>query len=113
MLKIVADDADRDDLAATLDGLVSEGARRMLVAALEAEVAGYVERHLEHVDAEGHRMVVRNGKASERTLVTGAGALRVRAPRVNDRRDGRRFSSSILPAYARRSPKVADVLPVL
>ena len=58
-------------------------------------------------------LVVRNGKAAERTLLTGAGALRVRAPRVNDRREGRRFSSYILPAYARRSPKVGDVLPVL
>ena len=45
--------------------------------------------------------------------MTGAGALRVRAPRVNDRREGHRFSSYILPKYARRSPKVGDVLPVL
>ena len=113
MLKIVADEVDRDDLAATLDGLVLEGARRMLMAGLEVEVADYVERHEQLVDEAGHRMVVRNGKAAERTLLTGAGALRVRAPRINDRREGRRFSSSILPAYARRSPKVDDVLPVL
>jgi hypothetical protein len=46
-------------------------------------------------------------------LVTDAGALAVRAPRINDRREGRRFSSYILPKYARRSPKVADVLPIL
>jgi len=115
MLKIVAGDADRDDLTAlVLDELVAEGARRMLVTALEAEVADYVERHRELVDAEsGHRLVVRNGRAEERTLVTGAGALKVRAPRVHDKREGHRFSSSILPRYARRSPKVADVLPVL
>ena len=56
---------------------------------------------------------MRNGNAAERTLVTGAGALKVRAPRVHDRREQYRFSSSILPRYARRSPKVADVLPVL
>ena len=47
------------------------------------------------------------------SLVTGAGSLAIRAPRVNDRREGHRFSSHILPKYARRSPKVADVLPVL
>jgi len=41
MLKIVPDDADRDDLSATLDELVAEGARRMLIAGLEAEVADY------------------------------------------------------------------------
>ena len=113
MLKIVADGTDRDDLAGTLDELVADGARQMLTAALEAEVADYVERHHQLRDAEGYRLVVRNGKAAERTLLTGAGALPVRAPRVNDRRAGHRFSSYILPRYARRSPKVGDVLPVL
>ena len=113
MLKIVNDDTDRDDLAATLDELVSEGARQMLTAALEAEVANYVERRTGLVDEAGLRLVVRNGRAAERTLVTGAGALKVRAPRVHDRRHGFGFSSYILPRYARRSPKVADVLPVL
>ena len=113
MLKIVTEDAEGDDLAATLDELVSEGARRMLMAGLEAEVSDYVDRHVSEVDEAGRRLVVRNGKAAERRLLTGAGALRVRAPRVNDRRVGHRFSSSILPAYARRSPKVGDVLPVL
>ena len=85
----------------------------MLMAGLEAEVAAYVESCEELVDERGYRLVVRNGRAGERTLVTGAGALRVRAPRVNDRREGHRFSSYILPKYARRSPKVGDVLPVL
>ena len=83
------------------------------MADLEAEVADYIGRHEGLVDEAGRRLVVRNGKAAERPPVTGAGALRVRAPRVHDRRDGRRFSSYILPAYACRSPKVADVLPVL
>ncbi len=113
MLKIVPDDTDRDDLAATLDELVAEGARRMLMAGLEAEVADYIERHQGLIDEAGHRMVVRNGRAEERNLMTGAGSLPIRAPRVNDRRDGHVYSSYILPKYARRSPKVADVLPVL
>ncbi len=88
MLKIVTDDTDRDDLATGLDELVTEGARRMLVAALETEVADYIARHQHLVDESGHRLVVRNGKAKERTLVTGAGALQVRAPRVHDKRGG-------------------------
>ncbi|MCL1692798.1 MAG: IS256 family transposase [Actinomycetia bacterium] len=113
MLKIVIDDAERDDLATSLDELVAEGARRMLVAGLETEVADYIARHEALIDETGHRLVVRNGRAEERSLVTGAGALKVRAPRVNDRREGRRFSSYILPRYARRSPKVGDVLPIL
>jgi transposase-like protein len=113
MLKIVTDDADRDDFATTLDELVAEGARRMLEAGLETEVAGYIERHAGLVDEAGHRLVVRNGRAAERSLMTGAGSLAIRAPRVNDRREGHRFSSYILPRYARKSPKVGDVLPVL
>ena len=59
----------------------------MLIAALETEIAGYIESHEELVDEWGYRLVVRNGKAAERTLVTGAGALKVRAPRINDRRE--------------------------
>jgi transposase-like protein len=113
MLKIVTDDSDRDPLAMALDELVTEGARRMLVAALETKVADYIARHRHLVDERGHRVVVRNGKAKERTLVTAAGGLKIEAPRVHDRRQGHRFSSYILPKYARRSPKVADVLPVL
>ena len=75
MLKIVPDDTDRDDPAGTLDELVTEGAQRMLTVALEAEVADYVDRHRELVDEAGRRLVVRNGRAAERTLVTGAGGL--------------------------------------
>ena len=113
MLKIVTDDAVSDDLASPLDELVAEGARRMLMAGLEAEVADYIARHQELVDETGWRLVVRNGRAAERNLMTGAGSLPVQSPRVNDRREGHRFSSYILPRYARRSPKVADVLTVL
>ena len=112
MLKIVTDGSDRES-ASPLDELVAEGARRMLAAALEAEVSDYVNRHVDEVDDAGHRLVVRNGRAPERSLVTGAGALKVQAPRVDDRREGRRFSSYILPRYARRSPKVTEVLPIL
>jgi hypothetical protein len=88
MLKIVTDGIDRDDLSLVLDELVTEGARRMLLAGLEAEVADYVERHAGELDAAGRRLVVRNGRAEERTLVTGAGGLKLRAPRVHDRPRG-------------------------
>jgi transposase-like protein len=104
--------------AATLDELAREGARRMLMAALEAEVAAYIEEHQQERDARGHRLVVRNGKAQSRTVVLGSGAVEVQAPRVDDRRvddqgQRRRFTSEILPPYMRRSPKVAEVLPIL
>jgi putative transposase len=117
MLKIVENEAVREE-GYTLDALAREGARRMLMSALEEEVTAYVERHAEARDGEGRRLVVRNGQARARGITCGAGTLEVRAPRVNDRRVGeegerRRFTSRILPPYMRRSPKVAEVLPVL
>jgi putative transposase len=102
-----------------LDELVAEGARRMLAAALEAEVDAYVSSLIDERGGDGKRLVVRNGHAVPRSLVTGAGPIEVRAPRVNDRRvdevtgERHRFRSSILPPWARKSPKVAEVLPLM
>lgn len=108
-----------DEVVVTLDELAREGARRMIAAALEVEVDEYVASFVEEVDEDGKRLVVRNGRAKERGLTVGSGTMRLRAPRVNDKRvdadsgERKKFSSRILPAYARRSPKVTDVLPVL
>jgi putative transposase len=105
--------------AATLDELAREGARRMIAAALEAEVEEYVSSFADELDEHGRRLVVRNGRAKERRVTVGSGTVALRAPRVNDKRvceetgERRRFSSGILPRYARRSPRVTDVLPVL
>jgi putative transposase len=91
----------------------------MLAAALQADVAAYIDAHAGEVDENGYRLVVRNGYHGERKVVTAAGAVPVRAPRVNDRRidaetgERRRFSSAILPAWARKSPQVAEVQPLL
>jgi transposase-like protein len=114
MLRIIASEqAEQDALKLDLDALVREGARRMLLAALKAEVDEYVTQHADHRDATGHALVVRNGVAEPRTVTTAAGALEIQAPRVHDRREGRHFTSAILPPWARRSPKVTEVLPVL
>ncbi len=120
MLRVVGSEAARDEVGgrSLLDEIAREGARRMLVAALETEVAAYLEAHGDARDDEGHALVVRNGKGRTRKITLGAGTIPVSAPRVNDRRidpDGerRRFTSRILPPYMRRSPKVAEVLPVL
>ena len=114
MLRIVASEqAEQDALKLDLDGLVREGARRMLLAALRAEVDEYVAQHADHRDEVGHALVVRNGVAEPRSVTTAAGELEIQAPRVHDRREGRRFTSAILPPWARRSPKVTEVLPVL
>ncbi|WP_420917837.1 IS256 family transposase [Rhodococcus rhodochrous] len=102
-----------------LDEIVRDGARQMLAAALQAEVADYIARHAGETDENGHRLVVRNGYHVKREVITAAGAVAVKAPRVNDRRtdpvtgERKRFSSAILPAWARKSTQVSEVLPLL
>jgi putative transposase len=119
MLSVVTDEHARAELTGDLDELVREGARRMLAAALEAEVAAYVAAHADLLDERGHRLVRRNGHAPARQLATAAGPVEVTRPRVDDRRvdpvTGRRaqFHSVLLPRWCRRSPKVAEVLPLL
>jgi transposase-like protein len=86
----------------------------MIAAALEVEVEQYVQslRHLR--DEEGRALVVRNGKSHhERTVNLGAGSIKMKAPRVNDRRPDQRFVSQILPPYMRRSPRLEEALPIL
>ena len=97
----------------SLDELARAGARRMIAEALQLEADEYVAqlRHLR--DAQGHAQVVHNGRAQERTLTLGVGAISLRAPRVDDRRPGEAFSSRILPPYMRRSPRLEEALPIL
>jgi putative transposase len=121
MLKVAGTEAVEEngvDGRSLLDDIAREGARRMLVVAFETAVAAYVEAHRDARDDDGHALVVRNGKGRTRKVTVGSGTISVSAPRVNDRRidqDGerRRFTSRILPPYMRRSPKVAEVPPVL
>ncbi len=76
MLSVVADERTRAVLRGDLDELVREGARRMLAAALEAEVDDYLAAHAAERDEAGRRLVVRNGHAREREVTTAAGAIR-------------------------------------
>ncbi|MCW2660761.1 MAG: transposase, Mutator family protein, partial [Mycobacterium sp.] len=104
MLKVVHDadgsNENRTAGASLLDEIVRDGARAMLAAALQAEVTAYIDAHVGEVDENGYRLVVRNGYHGEREVLTAAGAVGVRAPRVNDRRidaetgERRRFSSA-------------------
>jgi putative transposase len=99
--------------ALDLDALARAGARRMLAAALDLEVAQYIAQHQGERDEDGRRLVVRNGRARPRKVTMGAGTVEVRAPRVNDRREGAKFTSAILPPWLRRSPNVDATLPIL
>ena len=119
MLRVLTDDDARAELTAGLDEIVREGARRMLAAAIEAEADGYVAAFADERDDDGRRLVVRNGHAEPRTIVTAAGGIEIKAPRVNDRRvdaeTGERlgFKSVIVPPWCRKSPKVSEVLPLM
>ena len=103
----------RDEICSTIDELVRRGAQRMLEAALQAEVENYIQRHNQGRDDNGHALVVRNGRSQERTVQCGAGELKIKAPRVDDKRDGQKFSSSILPPYMRKTPRLEEAVPVL
>lgn len=114
MLKVLGGrEGDQSEPGMDLDGLAREGARRMIAAAMEAEVAEYVARHRGERDGAGRALVVRNGRARPRKVTLGAGTVEIKAPRVHDGREGEKFTSRILPPYMRRSPKVAETLPIL
>jgi putative transposase len=118
VLTVVNDDVSTRD-GSLIDEIVREGARRMLAAALEAEVNAYIAEFAAERDEAGRRLVVRNGYHLPRKVATAAGAVEVKAPRVNDKRideatgERRRFSSTILPPWCRKSPKIGEVLPLL
>ena len=100
-----------------LEIIVREGARKMLQAALEAEIEEHLSRFKHLVDEEGKRLVVRNGTMPQRTVLTGAGPIPITRPRVDDRAldamGEQRFTSRILPPFMRRAPSIDTLVPVL
>ena len=124
MLTVVPGDGSgheggKDGSPSLIDEIVREGARRMLAEALQAEVDAYIAAHAAERDENGRRLVVRNGYHQPREVLTSAGAVEVTVPRVNDKRtdpdtgERKRFSSAILPPWARKTPKITEVLPLL
>ena len=109
MLKLLTEESTKFNL----DEIIREGTKRVLAAALEAEISETIEKYKDKVDEQGHRLVVRNGKSKKRTVTLGSGSIEIQAPRVNDRRDGEKFTSSILPPYVRKSPAVENLIPTL
>src|SRR5271157_187549 len=103
----------KEESKTALEAIIQEGARSLLQEAIRNEVTEYINRFKQRRDAEGHRLVVRNGFLPEREIVTGVGPLRVKQPRVRDRREGEVFTSNILPRYMRRVPSVDNLIPVL
>jgi transposase-like protein len=93
------------------------GARALLTQAVEAEVSSLLSCHADKLTDDGRRRLVRHGHLPEREIMTGIGPVAVRCPRVRDRGgegcDRIRFSSAILPPYARRSKSLEVLIPIL
>ncbi len=114
MLKVVPSKPDHEkEFQWSLDEIARQGARRLLIEALNLEVEEYINQNSHEIDENGKRLVVRNGLSKSRSVTLGSGAVDIQAPRVNDRREGEKFLSSILPPYLRKSPKVESLIPTL
>ena len=100
-----------------LTAVLRNGARTLLEQAVEAEVAAWLSTHTDKLTDDGRRRLVRHGHMPEREVMTGIGAVAVRCPRVRDRvgegGERIRFSSAILPPYARRSKSLEVLIPIL
>lgn len=103
----------KDLLSYSLDEIAREGARKLLIHALQLEVDDYVKESKFWKDDDGNQLVVRNGRSKTRQITVGSGTVEVKAPRVNDKRPGLKFTSNILPPYLRKSANVESILPIL
>ena len=96
--------------------MLRAGARRLLAQAIEAEAETFLAAMADQRLADGRARVVRHGYGPERTVQTGIGPVEVRRVKVRDRApagDRVRFTSRILPRWARRSRSIDALLPVL
>jgi putative transposase len=103
--------------ADSLTEVLRNGARALLAQAVEAEVAALLSGHADKLTDDGRQRLVRHGHLPEREIMTGIGPVAVRCPRVRDRvgeaSERIRFSSAILPPYARRSKSLEVLIPIL
>ena len=97
-----------------LQEVLREGARKMLAAAIEAEVSVFIEQYGALKTDEDKAAVVRNGYLPERAIQTGLGDIAVKVPKVRDRSDsGIKFNSSLIPPYLKRTKDIEEFLPWL
>jgi putative transposase len=103
--------------ADSLTEILRNGACVLLAQAVEAEVAALLSCHADKLTADGRQRLVRHGHLPEREIMTGIGPVAVRCPRLRDRVgegcERIRFSSAILPPYARRSKSLDVLIPIL
>lgn len=96
--------------------ILRAGAQKMLADMIQAEVEDWLAQRAHLRDEQGRRQVVRNGYLPEREITTGVGQVKVKQPRVRDRRPGDEsepFSSKILPPYLRKTKSIEELIPWL
>ncbi len=102
------------EMGLTLDELVKRGARQVIQQAIESELAELLSSCSNVLTLQGKQAVVRNGFLPEREVLTAAGPIVVKVPKVRDRSgSGIKFNSNIVPPYIRKSPRVSAALPWL
>lgn len=98
-----------------LEQTIQNGVVKVLACAFEVEIQKYIDKYKDKKTADGKNIVVRNGYLPEREIVSGIGPLKIKQPRVDDRKlpEEERFTSQILPRYLRRTPSIDNLIPVL
>jgi putative transposase len=102
------------EIGMSLDELVRRGARQVIEQVIELELAALLEQHANVRTLSGKQAVVRNGYLPQRDVLTAAGPVSVKVPKVRDRSGtGVKFNSALVPPYVRKSPRVSAALPWL
>jgi len=107
-----------DDIDDPLTNILRAGARQLLAQAVEIEVETFLATVKDLKLADGRARVVRHGYCPARTIATGIGPVEVARAKIRDRgaagdSERIRFSSAILPLWARRTRSLDALLPVL
>ena len=107
-----------DEVDDPLTAILRSGARRLLAQAVEAEAEAFLATMKGVRLPDGRERVVRHGHAPERLVQTGIGPVPVRRVKIRDRGAGDgaeriRFTSAILPRWARRTRSLDALLPIL
>ena len=106
-----------ETFSSALETVLRQGARKLLQEAIEAEVDDFINFHKDQHDADRKRLAVRNGYMPERDLLTSMVPIKIKQPRVDDRKlredVDNEFTSAILPKYMRRAPSIDNLIPTL
>lgn len=108
------EDPSREAVSDALTEVLREGARKLLLAAVQEELEAFLNGHSALRIADGRAAVVRNGYLPARTIQTGIGGIELQIPKTRDRSgSGIKFNSALLPPYLKKTKSVEELLPWL